>query len=292
MRNLTIKRIKSFVGCLAKMKVYIEDAVAGELDINGVPCRKLGDLKNGEEKTFVIEDNEARVYVIADKLSRGFCNEFYRIPEGADDVYLSGKNRFNLATGNAFRFDGVTDAEVLQNRKKGNKKGVIVLICALVFGLIIGFFGGKLMSNGFINREAEPKSFSAEGMSITLTDEFAENTVEGYTAFYEKQELAVLALKEDFSLIEGFEAYTLEDYGELVLEANQFGDDVKLATKDGVTYFTFDYENTAYNETYTYFSAIYKADDAFWMIQFMTFADDYEALLPEILEYAKSVKFE
>ena len=51
MRNLTIKRAKSVVACLAKVKVYIEDSFADDLEINGVRCRKLGDLKNGEEKT-------------------------------------------------------------------------------------------------------------------------------------------------------------------------------------------------------------------------------------------------
>ena len=51
MRNLTIKRTKSYVACLAKMKVYIEDRVSGDLVINGVSCRKLGTLKNGEEAT-------------------------------------------------------------------------------------------------------------------------------------------------------------------------------------------------------------------------------------------------
>ena len=50
MRTLTIKRAKSFVACLAKMKVYVEDPTSREIVINNVPCRKLGDLKNGEEK--------------------------------------------------------------------------------------------------------------------------------------------------------------------------------------------------------------------------------------------------
>ena len=60
MRNLTIKRNKTFVACLAKMKVYIEDASANDLTINGIPCRKLGDLKNGEEKNFSIGENAAK----------------------------------------------------------------------------------------------------------------------------------------------------------------------------------------------------------------------------------------
>lgn len=49
MRNLTIKREKSFVGSLAKMKVYIEDPTSNEICINDISCRKIGDLKNGEE---------------------------------------------------------------------------------------------------------------------------------------------------------------------------------------------------------------------------------------------------
>ena len=79
MRNLTIKRQKSFVACLGKMKVYIEDPMANDLVIKGVYCRKLGDLKNGEEKTFQIGDNAAKVFVIADALSKDFCNEFILI---------------------------------------------------------------------------------------------------------------------------------------------------------------------------------------------------------------------
>ena len=68
MRMLTIKRTKSFIACLAKMKVYIEDSSSTEIVINDVPCRKLGVLKNGEEKQFEIDEKEAKVFVIADKL--------------------------------------------------------------------------------------------------------------------------------------------------------------------------------------------------------------------------------
>jgi len=87
MRNLTIKRTKSFVACLIKLKVYIEDPSSNEMKINNISCRKLGDLKNGEEKTFLIGDNAAKVFVIADSLSKGFCNEYYSLPEGQEDVF-------------------------------------------------------------------------------------------------------------------------------------------------------------------------------------------------------------
>lgn len=139
MRNLTVKRIKSFVGCLVKMKVYIEDPRMGELQIQGIPCRRLGELKSGEEKTFRIGEEAARLYVIADTMSRNYCNEYYPIPAGTEDVSLSGKNVFNPAAGNAFRFDGITDEAVLANRKKGTRKGLWILILAAIIGFIIGF---------------------------------------------------------------------------------------------------------------------------------------------------------
>jgi len=89
MRNLTIKREKAVAGCAMKVQLYIRDPQAPELEINGVPCRKLGSLKNGEERTFAIENGQTQVVVIADKVSKNFCNEFYTIPEGEEDVFLS-----------------------------------------------------------------------------------------------------------------------------------------------------------------------------------------------------------
>ena len=58
MRNLTIKREKTFVGSLMKVHVYIEDHFNSEITINNVPCRKLGDLKNNEEKTFSLSKGQ------------------------------------------------------------------------------------------------------------------------------------------------------------------------------------------------------------------------------------------
>lgn len=139
MRKLTIKRTKSFVACLAKMRIYIEDHTAAEITINDVPCRKLGDLKNGEEVTFEIGEQAAKVFAIADGLSKDYCNDFYELPEGQEDISLSGKNHFNLATGNAFRFDNNASEAAAANRKRGSRKGIVVLIISIIVGALIGF---------------------------------------------------------------------------------------------------------------------------------------------------------
>ena len=139
MRKLTIKRRKKYVACLASMKVYIEDHSSSEITINDIPCRKLGNIKNGEEKTFEIGEQAAKIFAIADSLSKDYCNDFYELPEGQEDVSLSGENYFNPASGNAFRFDNNENQAALANRKRGTRRGLIVMIVAFIVGAVIGY---------------------------------------------------------------------------------------------------------------------------------------------------------
>ncbi len=284
MRNLTIKRRKTFVGCAVKMKIYIEDPYSNDIVINDVSCRKLGTLKNNEEKTFQIEDNQAKVFVIADKLSKNYCNEFFQLPEGQEDVYLTGKNKLNLANGNAFRFDNNDNEEVIKNRKKGSKKGLSVIVTAAIVGGIFGF----LASWDFT--PATAKAFSDNGMNITLTSEFKKAQYEGFTHCYDSQHVAVFTLKEEFSLMEGLEDYTLEEYGDLVLMAN--GLDSSLNHIDGLIEFEYEYADIQTNDTYKYFAFVYKSNDAFWLVQFATLIEDSEEYSSKIVEWAKSISFE
>lgn len=287
MRNLTIKRTKSFVACLAKMKVYIEDPNSPDITVNNVPCRKLGDLKNGEEKTFQVEEQALKVFVIADTLSKEYCNEFYLLPEGSDDVVLTGKNKYNPANGNAFRFDNNENAEVLKNRKKGNRIGVIVISLAILVGAV----GGALIGSGIFSKDSTaPKNFSADNMSITLTDDFKENDVGNYTAVYDSKKVAVFVLKESFSFVEGFENYTLEQYAALVISSNNLGDP-EIKTVDGLTVFEYESQNPETKDTYKYFTYVYKASDAFWMVQFAVRDKVANEYAPKIAEWAKSVEF-
>lgn len=104
MRMLTIKRNKSFAGFLGKVQVYIADE-NGELEIGGQLCRKLGDLKNGEEKTFSIDNAATTVYVIGDPSTKDFCVDRKAIPEGAAELRLTGKLILDPQRGNPFVFD-------------------------------------------------------------------------------------------------------------------------------------------------------------------------------------------
>lgn len=288
MRNLTIKREKCFVGCLAKMKVYIEDEFANDIVINGISCRKLGSLKNNEEKTFQIEEREAKVFVIADKISKDYCNEYYQLSGGQEDIFLSGKNKFNPANGNAFRFDNNESDEIIANRKKGMGKGLLILIVAIIVGAVVGY---SITSILFSNKTPEPKDFSSNGMTITLTDEFVKTDMENYTIAYDSKNVAVFALKEAFALADGVQDYTLEQYGDLVLQNNGLSSS-ELKNIDGLTGFEYEFTNPNTKDTYTYYSFVYKADDAFWLVQFATLTEKVDEYRSKVIEWAKTISFE
>lgn len=291
MRNLTIKRTKSFVASLAKMKVYIEDASSGELTINNISCRKIGDIKNGEEKTFQIDEQSAKVFVIADKLSKNYCNEFYELPAGQEDIFLTGKNKFNPANGNAFRFDNNESEEIVANRKKGTRKGLIILAIAIILGGTVGCLGGIGVGVGILfNKAKEPKIFTYDDMSITLTNAFKETDIDSFSAVYDSRDVAVFVVKEEFSLAEGFEDYTIDQYAELVMEVNGLSDS-EIRRIDDLTSFEYEYTNPETEETYKYSSFTYKTEDAFWLVQFTTLNEKFDEYSNQIVEWAKSVEF-
>lgn len=286
MRYLTIAREKSFVACLGKMKVYAEDANNVELVINGVPCRKLGDLKNGEEATFEIGEQAMKIFVIADKISKNYCNEYFYIPEGFDNIRLVGKNKFNPIAGNPFQFYNNDIPEIVENRKKNTRKGLVFLIAvaliAAVFGYLFGYF---ILHDG----AAEPKVFNSNGMSITLTDEFKET--QRMTVSFESDYVAVFAIEESFSLLEGSENLTLSDYGKLVGEANNIRNS-ELKTDGDLMYYEYEEYNDELKRDYTYYAFVYKSDDSFWMINFVTASINAEKYESKIFAWADSVEFD
>ncbi|MBR5273030.1 MAG: hypothetical protein IKU25_06540 [Clostridia bacterium] len=287
MRNLTIKRNKSFVGCANKVKIYIEDNTSDEIVIGGVPCRKLGELKNGKEATFQIDYAERKVFVIVDKLTKDYCNDYYIVPEGYEDVYVTGQNRLDPVKGNAFLFDVVSDEKVLEARKKGTKKGIIITIICVVIGCLIGLLP-TIFSR---NMEVESKTFSSNGLTITLTNEFKESEAEGYDVCLLSKKISLCAFKEGFyDYGDDMSDVSLEEYAQLLIEANDLQLITSVQTVDDLTYFEYDAKEES-GITYTYFVVVYKSDNAFWMLSFSTSRNKAQEFRPDMIEWAKSVKF-
>lgn len=283
MRNLTIKRTKSFVGCLAKLKVYLEDD-RGDTTIDGTLCRRLGTLKNGEEQTFLIDERAARVYVIADQASKSFCRDCFAIPEGQDDVVLSGRNRFDLTTGNAFRFDNNEGGMTGDSRRRGSRIGLFVLIFSLLVGGSVGWYFGRALT------APKEKSFTAEGMTIVLTDAFREESYENFTASFVSNDAAVLVTKDPFYLFDAGGDLTLGEYRSALIESSGVTP-VERTVIEGIPAFRYERSSPETGLVYRYTAFVYKSDDAYWLIQFATVEGKTKVDDAQIAQWAKSVSF-
>jgi len=285
MRYLTVKRAKVYAACLGKMRVYIEDPAAEDIFINDAPCRLLGELKNGEEGTYHIGSTAARLYVIPEKKGVIYKEEFYPIPEGSENLTVTGRNIVDTSRGNPFLFDGISDPTILKNRSNARKKGIIasILLSVIIYGIVMAI--NVIPKIG----KSDPKTFTVENMEITLTKGFKELSMENYIKAFESDSIIVAVFNEKFSEYPVLETYTLDGYGELLKEANS---DKVMTTKkhENLTYLEYTYEDED-KEVYRYNLFIYESKEAFWAVEFWTFDEDYNDLQAKIFEYAKSVKF-
>lgn len=152
---------------------------------------------------------------------------------------------------------------------------------ALLLAMVLAMAGCGLL-------EAKEETFSKDGLTITLTNRFREYdaTAEGYSVAYDSATVAVFAMQEqkaDFATM-GLEP-TLEEYAQLVIEANDFDSTVSLDNN----LVSFTYEGSNEGVTYTYLACVYETEEAYWLVQFACEADKYENLQADILKYAQSV---
>lgn len=159
--------------------------------------------------------------------------------------------------------------------------------CALAVALLFAFavsMGGCALS------APQEKEFSKDGMTITLTNQFAEKEYITQTVMYESRDSIVTALKESFSALEeaGLGSdITPEEYAELVI-ANNMLENCEIQEKEGLT--CFQYDRTVDGKAFSYLATIHKAPDAFWLIQFGCLETDFPEKESQFIEWAKTVK--
>ncbi len=288
MRNLTVKRNKSFVACVYSSKLYLEDPISGDLVINGVNCRKIGELRNGEENTYIIPGNAAKLFVIADKISKNYCSDVYDLPEGSDDIYLTGQHRYNPATGNAFRFDGNVSEEAIRSRKKGTRIGIVVLIISFAIGIGLGI----LRNTDVFRGEPQEKVFRCDNLSVTLTDAFEKRPDDDADLLLiaDTPETVLFIYSEEINNYENYGIYTATDYASTKLSSNELDSDIRFC--DGIPYYTYSYYNEEDDVDFTYYDFLYKNGGTFWSLTFCcntVNAAEYEPLL---FNWAKTVTFD
>ncbi len=287
MRRLWIERRKAAAAGTVAMMVYIEDPENGDTEINGVLCRELGALKNGKKARFAIGEEAGKVFVVAGKAGRDMHTAFVQLPEGEDDVFLSGRNYRNPFGGSSFRFDGEEGETVPENRKRGSGVGTAILVIAIVLGIVGGGAVGVLISRKLLRPEVPQVSaqvFSVEDMQITLTDGFVPMPGEGFTAGFCSDETVVYALRERFDAFEGFGELSLAGYGTMVLENNGLTDRVTLKEEGNSVSFEYLYTQEETGTDFYYYCVAQKGSDAFWLIQFAAPEEKqslYEVVFPQ-----------
>jgi len=277
MRNITVTRTKSFVGCLTKDQVYIRDEAAPELTIAGVPCRKVGAVKNGGKITVPAGEGEQQIFLIADKVSKDYCYGTATVPAGSEDVELSGKHKFVLGS-NPFVFDGVElTPEEKAKQKRNGRKGIWIFIAALIVGLLVG----QALSGGLFGEE--PKIFRHEDFQITLTNRFVETEIDGCYVGYDSNVAAVFVIQEEKTLFEG---YTLSDYTDLVMEVNGYGDFQKSVAEK---YMWFEYTAVSEGEEVYYLAGCFESQDAFWVVTIAVREEDRDTYSANIRQMMDSI---
>lgn len=136
--------------------------------------------------------------------------------------------------------------------------------------------------------DPSPRTFSKAGLEITLDDSFTEKEHNSYTALYDSASAGVVILKEEFSLFPNVDTdnMSVSEYATLVIQTNNR--DAEVKEKDSLVYFVF--EAQANGKNFTYFCPVFKASDAFWLVQFFCTTENYASMESQFFSWAKTIK--
>lgn len=133
---------------------------------------------------------------------------------------------------------------------------------------------------------SDAKTFSSDGMKITLTEDFEANEMTTYTAEYVSDLAVVYVLGESIS---GFgESGDLAWYTNRVIGNNNL--DVKPEKQDGRMFFK--YTSEADGEGIMNYVYTYENGGRFWFVQFVIYKNDEKRIRDDIAKWADSVVFE
>lgn len=292
MRRLWIERRKASAAAMTAMNVYIEDPDQGDTEINGILCRKLGAVKNGQKKRFSVDEDARKIFVVRKPGQKEY--PFVQLPEGRDDVFITGAVRKTPSLGKVFWAEGMEEVSVEKDPRRGKRLAALVLAAAILLVIGGGVFAGWKISDRLLNgqtvAQTADKTFAAAGMEITLTDAFSEGTVPGYTACYASGEVSVYVLREGFDAFEGFADLSLAGYATMVLGNNGLTDTVAL--KEEESRVTFDHRYTAADgREYAYHCVVMRDSDAFWLVQFAVHGEAEAEYASDIGRWAQSITF-
>ena len=171
--------------------------------------------------------------------------------------------------------------------KKLRLLGVLFLTVCMTFSLTSCALLDTILSGD--------KEYRYQELVLTLDSSFTEIEAEkeNRTTFVSVSGTAVIVIKESFESmeakgIENPEALSLEDYRDAFNMANDYNGTIEEI--DGLTAFT--YNNFSEGTNYKLLVCVYRSETAFWSLQFMSLADEYDENEKEFINWAKKVTFD
>ena len=167
--------------------------------------------------------------------------------------------------------------------KTSLKKGLIIMLIALLLGALVGFGGTSIVLGARNNKE---KTFTASEFQITLTEGFSEKLVAGVTMAYSSPKVSVSFRKAAFT--ESTRDFSAEQYARSVMLASGIISEVR--TDGDLTYFAANGTSVG-GRRMTSFIYAFKTDECFWIVEFgvrQNQASRYEKITKK---YAESIVF-
>ncbi len=152
--------------------------------------------------------------------------------------------------------------------------------------ILSAFLAVVMMALVLASCGANPKDFTVDGMTVTLTTAFKKTEMSGYTACYASNNVLVIVLKEA-----GSDSMTLDEYAELVRKANASKNPDEISKGEVYHSMEYDFHNQQENQTYSYYCAMFKDGGNFWLVQFACRKDDYASMKDTFIGWANTVKF-
>ena len=133
------------------------------------------------------------------------------------------------------------------------------------------------------------KKFTKDGITLTLTKAFEENTVfsDGTAhATYVSNGATVVVLKDGSTS----KSLSAKEYAERWISANAKYSPAPLTEEK--TFVSTEYKAYQQDKAHIIYTAFYKSGESFWIVQFLCPEANYEEYSPYFAKWARKVKFE
>lgn len=155
-------------------------------------------------------------------------------------------------------------------------------VLPLLLGLILLFACGCA---------SEPKNFSEQDLTITLTKGFEVSNRQGFDIYLESDDVIFSAVRESAESLEyaGYEITSLDDYSAEIAELN--GTSQSSLSKRGDYYYFTTADQTS-GANYTYVHCMLAGKGAYWVCEFVCKTKNYKHLEDTIFKWADSIIIE